>query len=828
MQWVYRKRSAVLVGVVFAVALPLGSHASLQLVANPGGERAGQLSAEPTIIEAETVSARVSGPGREGGNAKGVELNRRALPEYDAGARNGFILRAANAGGPSNHVSYTLPGVKPGHYRLWARHRGKAIAAAISVDGRAIASTVPASAGSGFNWVEAGTLDVQNGDTLDVSIRGQSAIDAFALTAAGAPRMDEVLDASIRDRAFERRYPAAVLARARAYYPPVEPIWSGNPVALPEWFDLARVQVHTRLAGTETQLPVGQPAFLRMGADMAAMGVRAYTRHIKTGDEGAWWPTRYGAVHPLVQKTQRDFAKDILADSMRNKVPMIVYERHMEDAAFAMSHPDAVTRNPAGAPFFRRGKMISLLDPAYLDLFIGRSAELVNRGAKGFYLDEDHMPLYGDWSPATLAAFRKDTGLPPPVDYDIHDPVYLAFLRWYPRGMGEALARFTHAMRQKDPDSALLLSANRWPALTIGHYDGAELRTFTSVKTEFAISAKSDRTGIFAAPADFPDPAENFRPAFGWVLSRDAADGRPAHVWISRAPGPDWGKLFPTAAVIAHGCIANLDMTEAKIPDASFRPAIMLGNKASDALHGARPFRHVGFLLSDWARYKYIGDSRAIWMHASGLVRYGWDAAKRAQIPAGFVTEAQLLDASYMKREQFRVIVAPASADLPPEVVSALNRLRTEGVVVISNRPEWDWSSETGNATAQAALLNMIAEAAPSPARISAGPSVAASDFFVAPDGTKIATFANDASWMVRRMMKKKVRAKQPDNGDLPSAAAVRGPVNDATLEWRLDARPRSVIDVVSEQSLNFTYSKGLLRVQIPSFRYLSVVVVKP
>ena len=49
------------------------------------------------------------------------------------------------------------------------------------------------------------------------------------------------------------------------------------------------------------------------------------------------------------------------------------------------------------------------------------------------------------------------------------------------------------------------------------------------------------------------------RQAVGWTVLRDAADGRPPHIWAPGLPDINHAKAF-AASLMTFGCIANMDV----------------------------------------------------------------------------------------------------------------------------------------------------------------------------------------------------------------------------------------------------------------------------
>ena len=156
---------------------------------------------------------------------------------------------------------------------------------------------------------------------------------------------------------------------------------------LPDYFVEHRVQLHTRLSLRKWS---SEPLFKQAEGHFAEMGAKVYTRHCKTGREGAWWPSSVGAIDP--KTNGEDLAKQMIDRAHAKGLRIIQYHRHMEDEYMASQHPDWLCVNEKGkVRSTKRGDYMCMNSP-YLDYLTTRMLELVERGTDGLYFDEWHMP----------------------------------------------------------------------------------------------------------------------------------------------------------------------------------------------------------------------------------------------------------------------------------------------------------------------------------------------------------------------------------------------------------------------------------------------------
>ena len=88
-----------------------------------------------------------------------------------------------------------------------------------------------------------------------------------------------------------------------------------DPCRLPDWFEHNRVQAHSE-HGLELALRLTPEGHARV---IRETGAEVLTRIYLTRDEGAWWPSRVGEVHPLIG--ERELPIEKTADGWRVSVP---------------------------------------------------------------------------------------------------------------------------------------------------------------------------------------------------------------------------------------------------------------------------------------------------------------------------------------------------------------------------------------------------------------------------------------------------------------------------------------------------------------------------
>lgn len=594
---------------------------------------------------------------------------------------------------------------------------------------------------------------------------------------------------------------------------------------LPGWFDGCRVQAHTRL--NLPYLRKSPELFFSAAARFKDMGARVFTRHIKSGDEGAWWPSQEGIVAP--EALHRNLAREIIDEAHKQGLRIIAYHRHMEDAGMAEKHPDWVCVDPTGESpekgekGAKRGKHMCFNSP-YADYFLKRSLELVDLGADGFYYDEVHMPKTGCWCPYCRDRFKKETGLDHPSKVDPRDPTWQKLINFNNLTVERTFLKWREALHARKPDIVMLVSHNTWPGMAERHLTSRLARISDSVKTEFFLPARKGQNRAFERDASMLMPDDDVRLALGYTLCRDAADGRPAHIWTHGLLSED-STLYATAGMIAHGNIANLDVGENSLPNPMFKKAFSLGDRVSPHLAGTRPLH--------WALLHYPEGSAAAlatdpdpsarWKKACYPFLGAYRALLRAHLPVGVITDPQMEEGI---PNDCRVLFLPVPGGLTEPMRKAVEKFRVSGGMVIEQRPEWAWHDPNGGRErAEKAFLHTMEEAARAvPVRVSGGPEkLHAVTFKNHKTGALVIALANDFSWVFTGSQTEAESLKKEERLRRTTPPP---PCKGVTITLRLGDAPRKALEVVSGKTPTLRTSAGATEVEMPTFDSLAVVVI--
>ena len=541
--------------------------------------------------------------------------------------------------------------------------------------------------------------------------------------------------------------------------------------ATPLWYRQHRIHAHTRLAADGFCAPSSNSTgvwtcrrpFDTAAADLASLGVKVYVRHTHTAGEGTWWPSDSdprAAWHPLVQQTNRSLPREFLQRARAANVTVLFYHYMKCNQYYATHHPSWIQRGPTGTPIpWNRcpyGGM-STCSVAWQDTYIAQVVQLARMGAAGFYFDEFPGNPGGDWSPACRQRFLDTfgepmpnatvdgadfNGLPVAVDRRIHTLMSNVTVEYF--------RRLNAALRRVNPDIVSLTSVYQVPKINNGRvgispdsktnavaafrrvnyglYETTALIGRNSpnavAKTEFTLPARM--AGLDPAVAANLPPHDILM-TFGWSVSRDAAAAAGApHVW-NPFLNDSRRAVCSAAALVAYGCVANLDHSERAIPNVRvFNETYHVFGRQLDEKVFARWPELVpvagwaAILFSERSRNRFFPDDGAKAWSVLWPVIGTWEAfVRRGVAGVRVVTDGTL--AGGLNVSATPVLLTPPRGLLDPRTTSLLASYQQDGgrVLEVDGRA---LANRTGRASAEAALFDRVVATlgVPPPVRVTA------------------------------------------------------------------------------------------------------------
>lgn len=584
---------------------------------------------------------------------------------------------------------------------------------------------------------------------------------------------------------------------------------------LPDYFVEHRVQLHTRLSlrrwGSE-------PVFRQAERYFSEMGAKVYTRHCKTGDEGAWWPSSVGAIDP--RTNGEDIARQMIDRAHANDLRIIQYHRHMEDEYMAAQHPNWVCVDEDGTTLpASRGEYMCLNSP-YLDYFTTRMLELTERGADGFYFDSKHMPPDGCWCQYCRSRFTSQTHLTPPDNHNYSNQNYLRYLQFKNETIERGIGHYIDEAHRRVQGLPMLISVTYVPWLHDPRMRSGLARIAPSPKSEFEMPIRRGVNRFFwKSGTNIPVPQWDVEMAFAFSYLRDAAQGRPGHLWANDLRSAEEA-LAASAACLTYGMIANLDVDEPTIPNPMFTPALQMGERVSRYLAHTRPVRWAAIHFSERGRNLYLTDQENMYRKLIVPCWQSFQAINRIGAPIGVVTDEQIAN---NELDGYKVLVLVAPGVLTNEEQENVDAFKANGGIVIELAEDSRWYSRRRQSAIRAEFLNnVLAQAGQPPVSIRGTRDGVHAVAVKRPDDANqvVVCVTNEFIWL-GNMQKHRL-----DGDYATEKPGVPPPAVTEAVVFIKGPTPQHVFDAVSGKELTAKPVPDGVEISVPAFDYLACVVV--
>ncbi len=611
----------------------------------------------------------------------------------------------------------------------------------------------------------------------------------------------------------------------------IAPIWlDANPhPKLPSWYDSSRVTMHAEFASGSKH-----PVFMGWSELARDIGLSHVVQAIKREGEGAWWPTAVGQSIEMVSKG-RNLAKELIEGAHKNGVRLIAYHRHMEDAWAAEAHPDWRAVDQKGGSYLGRNDQVKMsFSSPYADFMLTRIEELTRLGLDGFYFDEAHSMI--SWDSYTKAAFEKETGMRYPAAFNPADAAFQAAAVYNQIVIERFFAAARSRIKAINPDCVLLIS--------IRGYDGwaaapeREENVFLAGERLSRI-ADSSKTELSHGHRRWPQPYSAF-PSYadkernvlaGYLIARDAAQGRPAHVWFAGVIHTALVYEYLTAAVIGSGNIANLsglsgsEMWENRGAGFLYENAIRLGNKVSPAMAGTDPMRWAAIHLSDRSRDAFYleGGEKRVESCVGAAVRTYFQVLEQDHLPASFITDSQLEEGVW---PDTRVLCLPETEHLTPQMKNSIEAFQRRGGTVVNIPGEQRELGDFKKASAalRAALLP-VAKSAPIVAEAGAQKAHIAAYTKRESDTWVVNAWNEFMWWPFINQRKKGLAGKAALQAQNTAPPPVKGMV--VRLSHPEGKKPKAITENVSGKSLAVEPDGGSWKIAVPEYTSMAQLVIE-
>ena len=270
------------------------------------------------------------------------------------------------------------------------------------------------------------------------------------------------------------------------------------------------------------------------------------------------------------EATPTERRQEFIDEAHAEGLKIFAYYWHMSEKTMADLHREWICRDWNGNPVdTERGLYLDMTGP-YRELVLTRLRELAGMGADGLFFDFRHLPPRGCLNTALAIAWEARMGAPPPAPNDC-DPLYLDFLDFKAEQIEDTFAYWRDRVKADHPNVVFIISTTTVPALTDREMTTRLARLADSAKNEYrhALHSRFSKD-VFEPPSnerpceppvDLRKPEDHVRQALGWTVLRDAADGRPPHIWARGVPNRKHAQAF-AGSLLTFGCIANMDVHE--------------------------------------------------------------------------------------------------------------------------------------------------------------------------------------------------------------------------------------------------------------------------
>ncbi len=593
-----------------------------------------------------------------------------------------------------------------------------------------------------------------------------------------------------------------------------------DPFRLPSWFEANRVQAHSE-HGIQLALKLTPEGHARV---ITNMGAEVLTRIYLTRDEGAWWQSKVGEIHPLIG--DREFAREI-SDAVHGQgMKVIAYHRHMSDAAMQREHPDWVCKLPDGSPFLEpRGKtktvFVLCLNSPYRQYIKTRLIELADHGIDGIYFDNRHMPDICTCR-YCLERFRQQMGRE--MDYlaPASSAEYLEAVEFVNRSMVEAFLEWRAAVRAKHPDVFFCVKSSQYPNFFSPHIDYHLLAISDTSGTEFH-KPFGHNVSVMRNEPDFAEPAFDHQLALGWSVVRDGSQGRPPLMWIPFIRSEEKA-LYSAAAAVTYGCVAAMNMyirdleTDGASNAAIFSSSFAMGKKVSPYLAYARPIPWAGLHISERSRNARLADRKLMWREVFAPALGAYQVLKEAHAPWVTISDLTLSGALDPRT---RLLVLPWPDELTEQQKQVVQEFERRGGHIVRLDPRAGWHTKTRKPGLMRQVASEIQRRAGEPPVKINGPQAMHAVCFEQHDEKRIVVaLANTWGWF---------RSTREPNPALNEGTSQPSPCTNVTITFaaRTLGQPTRVLEAVSGRELPFEKTSDGWRVSVPRFQINACVVAE-
>jgi hypothetical protein len=436
--------------------------------------------------------------------------------------------------------------------------------------------------------------------------------------------------------------------------------------AVGTFLDDTRLHVHTRLPNPQ----VNDIDFYRVRQRMEGLGVKTYTRHVKTGSEDPWWEldrfdknpppgsTPSGGTYSATQTTAivRSFFDG--SDGRDQNVIGYYWLGTQDSQLVASAHPEWGARNLNGSPAShdQKGNEIDITYSGYQDYVVAELKQLAGFGAKGVYFDNRHGNGEGVFGTALENRYVARYGaaaLPSQQNLDT-DPNYVRYLEFNALELAAAIKSIRNRVTSTSATAnfKFIVSCTTLPSLMhpLMHSRLAATADVPKIEYRLPVAPSFQPTQVLNDMQIKPYASISTRLSYGMNLLRTASDSMP-HIWGHDFVDVNHYRGFIVSS-ICFGGIANLDLEDSFVlTPASANPKsrslthsevaslITLGNNLSRGVKNLSPMKYAAFYHSEALRAHYRGAHSTAWRTAIAPPLMAYESLSKWGVPCSVVTD---------------------------------------------------------------------------------------------------------------------------------------------------------------------------------------------
>lgn len=492
-----------------------------------------------------------------------------------------------------------------------------------------------------------------------------------------------------------------------------------------QWFSDNRIQIHTTIGPARR----GSLAEFAVNDVVNALGVGAFTRHVKTDWRAPLWVGRTNSnvrEHSGVSTNMKSIEKAVeMANQMGISVGAYYWEaggkldsvsthqdNFSEDSRLQNSEQQYLERDwlckdesgsliPESMGKKVRGWHADLASPEFRALVLRDLTVIRDLGFSSIFFDERHYPD-ATQSPCFGSSLEQQFRL----EFDEDQPVDLwdadlraEFIRYQADSMAETFKYWKESLRLTGSVPLFVISGTYLSTLIYPHMSFSLGLAADVIKVEYEHGLRRSLGGGLIKNSHLSSSDDNVRRYLAWIIARDFADGMPPYVW-KRTVQSEAHLYSVGASILLHGGVAAFHIPDrlydAKglkprltndgksyidTPLAVLQEGIQLLNPIADYMSGSHTYSEVEVVL-DESTIERTASALERWETIGQPLQMVTQQLYDAGVPFSLTT-GDLLMKDVQPKSQFIVI-----GEVSESVQLHLDQLESGGAVVLRGVPQ--------------------------------------------------------------------------------------------------------------------------------------------